>query len=60
MNILEKRQWASLKLIKEADGYARRLIAVRPDEADAWLALGAATSAKAWIGYARRPNKGAI
>jgi hypothetical protein len=40
--ILEKRQMESLSLIKEAGGYAKQLLAVRPDEADAWLALGAA------------------
>jgi hypothetical protein len=40
--ILEKRQMESLRLIKEAGGYAKKLLAVRPDAADAWLALGAA------------------
>lgn len=42
LSVLERRQLDSLKLIKEADGYAKRLLAVRPDAADAWLALGAA------------------
>ena len=42
LSVLERRQLDSLKLIKEADAYAKRLLAVRPDAADAWLALGAA------------------
>lgn len=42
LGVLERKQLDSLKLIKEADGYAKRLLAVRPDAADAWLALGAA------------------
>ncbi len=41
-SILEKRQLESLTLIKKAEGYAKRLIALRRDEADAWLSLGAA------------------
>jgi len=41
-SILENRQWESLRLIKEASGYARQCLAVQPDAADAWLALGAA------------------
>jgi hypothetical protein len=41
-SILEKHQMESLSLIKEAEGYARRLIALQPDDADAWLSLGAA------------------
>ncbi len=40
--ILEKRQLESLALIKEAEGYAKRLIALQPDDADAWLSIGAA------------------
>jgi hypothetical protein len=40
--ILEKRQLESLSLIKEAEGYAKRLLRQRPDEADVWLSLGAA------------------
>ncbi len=40
--ILERRQLESLSLIKEAQGYAKRLLALQPDEADAWLSLGAA------------------
>lgn len=42
LSILERRQLESLKLIKLADGYAKRLLAVRPDATDAWVALGAA------------------
>ena len=42
VSILEKRQLESLSLIKEAEGYAKRLLALQPDEADAWLSLGAA------------------
>jgi hypothetical protein len=41
-SILERRQMESLSLIKEAEGYAKQLLAVRPDEADAWVSLGAA------------------
>src|ERR1700740_3135810 len=40
--ILEKHHLESLRLIKQADGYAKELLAVRPDAEDAWLALGAA------------------
>jgi hypothetical protein len=40
--ILERRQLESLSLIKEAQNYAKRLLALQPDEADAWLSLGAA------------------
>jgi hypothetical protein len=39
--ILEKRQIESLSLIKEAEGYAKRLLVLQPDEADALLSLGA-------------------
>jgi hypothetical protein len=40
--ILERHQLESLSLIKEAESYAKRLLAFKPDEADAWLSLGAA------------------
>jgi hypothetical protein len=40
--ILEKRHLDSLRLIKQAEGYAKELLAVQPDAEDAWLALGAA------------------
>ncbi len=39
--ILEKHSLESLSLTKEAGGYAKRLLALQPDAADAWLALGA-------------------
>ncbi len=42
MAILEKRHIESLALIKQAEGYARHLLKLRPDEADAWFSLGAA------------------
>jgi hypothetical protein len=42
LGILEKRHLDSLRLIKQAEGYAKELLAVRPDAEDAWLALGAA------------------
>jgi hypothetical protein len=41
-SILEKRQLESLSLIKEAEGYAKQLLALQPDNADAWLSLGVA------------------
>jgi hypothetical protein len=40
--ILEKHHLESLRLIKQADGYAKELLEVQPDAEDAWLALGAA------------------
>ena len=40
--ILEKRHIESLRLIKDSETLAKQLIAVRPDAADAYLALGAA------------------
>ena len=40
--ILEKHHLESLRLIKQAEGYAKELLAVQPDAEDAWLALGAA------------------
>ncbi len=42
LSLLEKRNLDSLGQIKEADAYAKRLLAVRPDAEDAWIALGAA------------------
>jgi hypothetical protein len=39
--VLERRQMASLKYIREAEGHAKRLLAVKPDAYDAYLALGA-------------------
>jgi hypothetical protein len=42
LSILERKQIDSLHQIKESDNLAKRLLAQRPDAADAWLALGAA------------------
>src|SRR5438128_562075 len=41
-SILEKKQLDSLKMIKEANQYAKELLARRPDAADAYVALGCA------------------
>jgi len=38
--LIEKRQFESLRLIREAQGYAKTLLAVAPDSADAYVALG--------------------
>jgi len=40
--LIEKRHLASLRFAREAEGFAKELLAVRPDSADAYLALGAA------------------
>jgi hypothetical protein len=42
LGILEKRQLDSLRYLREAERHAKDLLAVRPDSADAYLALGAA------------------
>ena len=42
LSILEKKHLDSLRQLKEAESSAQRLLAERPDAADAWLALGAA------------------
>jgi len=42
LSILEKKQFDALRQIKQADRYAERLLSVRPDASDAWLALGSA------------------
>ncbi len=41
-SLIEKRQFESLRLIREAERYAKSLLAIAPDSADAYLALGAA------------------
>jgi tetratricopeptide (TPR) repeat protein len=41
-SILERQQFKSLGLIREANEYAKQLLKLRPKDADAWLALGAA------------------
>ena len=40
-SLIDKRLFESLKRIRESEGYATRLLAVKPDAADAYLALGA-------------------
>jgi hypothetical protein len=40
--ILEKKQLDGLKRMKEANEYAKQLLALQPDTADAYVALGAA------------------
>jgi hypothetical protein len=39
--MIEKQQLESLSLIKKAEDYAARLLALKPDEADAWFSVGA-------------------
>ena len=41
-SLIDKHQVESLKMIGDADRYAKRLLAVAPDAADAYLTLGAA------------------
>ena len=40
--LIEKEQIESLAMIREADKFAKRLLAINPDAADAYLTLGAA------------------
>jgi len=40
-SVIQKRQLAGLRRIREAEGHARKLLALAPDAADAYLALGA-------------------
>jgi hypothetical protein len=40
-SLIEKHQLESLSLVREADKFARKLLAVNPDAADAYLGLGA-------------------
>ncbi len=40
-SLIEKRQFAGLRRIRDAEDYAQRLLALAPDSADAYLALGA-------------------
>jgi tetratricopeptide (TPR) repeat protein len=42
LSILEKQNLDGLRLLKESNNYAERLLEVRPEAADAWLALGSA------------------
>ncbi len=41
-SLIEKHQLESLRMIREADKFAKKLLAVAPDAADAYLTLGAA------------------
>jgi hypothetical protein len=41
-SLIEKRQLKSLQFIRESETYAKQLLAVAPDSADAYLALGTA------------------
>ena len=41
-SLIEKHQLESLGMIREADKFAKRLLAINPDAADAYLTLGAA------------------
>ena len=41
-SLIEKQQLESLRMIREADQFAKKLLAVAPDAADAYLTLGAA------------------
>jgi hypothetical protein len=40
-SLIDKRPFESLKQIRKSEGYAKSLLAVKPDVADAYLALGA-------------------
>ncbi|MGB2889534.1 MAG: hypothetical protein WBC04_17705 [Candidatus Acidiferrales bacterium] len=41
-SLIDKHQLESLKMIRDADKYAKKLLAVAPEAADAYLTLGAA------------------
>jgi hypothetical protein len=41
-SLIDKKQIDSLKKIREADAYAKKLLAIAPDAADAYLGLGTA------------------
>jgi len=41
-SLIEKHQLESLAMIREADRFAKKLLAINPDAADAYLTLGAA------------------
>lgn len=41
-SLIEKHQLESLRMIRDADKFAKRLLVVNPDAADAYLTLGAA------------------
>lgn len=52
--ILEKHQLEALHFIKESEALAKQLIVVRPDSADAYLALGAANYIIGCLGSGKR------
>jgi hypothetical protein len=41
-SLIDKRQLESLRLVREAEGYGKRLLAASPEAADGYVALGAA------------------
>jgi hypothetical protein len=41
-SLIDRRQLESLRMIRDADKYAKRLLAVAPEASDAYLSLGAA------------------
>ncbi len=41
-SLIDKQQFDSLKMIRDADKYAKKLLAITPDAADAYLGLGTA------------------
>ncbi len=41
-SLIDKQQLESLKMIREADKYAKQLLAIAPEAADAYLGLGTA------------------
>jgi hypothetical protein len=41
-SLIERQQLRSLKFIRQSEAYAKALLAVRPDSADAYVSLGAA------------------
>ncbi len=41
-SLIDKRQFDSLKMIRDADTYAKKLLVITPDAADAYLGLGTA------------------
>lgn len=41
-SVIEKRHFASLRLVRQSENYAQKLLAIAPDSADPYLAIGAA------------------
>jgi hypothetical protein len=46
-SLIDKHQIESLRMIRQADKFAKKLLAVAPDATDAYLTLGAPAGAKA-------------